>query len=529
MRPAGAALAVACAWVLLLAACSDSAPPKAQASASAPASGSASASAPGAPRAGGTLRVGIQRPRSLDPAAASPGSQSELLVADLLFDGLPSLATDKVSDDQRTWTFSLRAGAQFANGRPITAADAKYSLERVAKRGEGTLGAVRLESIVGFADLVSGATTDLAGLKALDARTLEIDLSGPLSVLPELLSSPIYGIVPREAVEAAAPAFSSAPVGSGPFSFAGVVGDQVRLVRAAGGGAYLDAVELHLFDDLSRSYDEFVAGHLDWSLVPAGRVDDAGQRFGTGAFRPFQAELFYAFNLLDPTFADVRFRQAIVKAIDRHALANAVYQGVADPLDALVPDGVEGHTADPCGEPCRFDQAAARALLAAVFPDGAVPTVHIDYDQGADQDAVAATIESSLKAVGIPVERRPRAPADYDQFAVSGQQQLFRLGWIGLYPSPDAYLGPLFASTSRDNATGLVAGDVDQLLAAARAQPDPASRVQLYQQAEQRVLAQFPIVPIAQFLTKAVVADGVRDLTLGVDGTFAGDRVWLDR
>jgi hypothetical protein len=53
--------------------------------------------------------------------------------------------------------------------------------------------------------------------------------------------------------------------------------------------------------------------------------------------------------------------------------------------------------------------------------------------------------------------------------------------------------------------------------------------VQLYQQAEQRVLAQFPIVPIAQFLTKAVVADGVRDLTLGVDGTFAGDRVWLDR
>ncbi|MEY2462799.1 MAG: hypothetical protein QOH64_937, partial [Acidimicrobiaceae bacterium] len=92
MRPAGAALAVACAWVLLLAACSDSAPPKAQASASAPASGSASASAPGAPRAGGTLRVGIQRPRSLDPAAASPGSQSELLVADLLFDGLPSLA-----------------------------------------------------------------------------------------------------------------------------------------------------------------------------------------------------------------------------------------------------------------------------------------------------------------------------------------------------------------------------------------------------------------------------------------------------
>jgi ABC-type transport system substrate-binding protein len=475
------------------------------------------------------LRVGIQRPRSFDPAAASPGSQSELLVADLLFDGLTDLATAKASDDQRTWTFTLRDGVMFGNGRAITAADAKYSLERVAKKGEAALAAVRLESIAGFAELASGAAPELAGLTVLDPRTLEIDLVAPLAVLPELLSSPIYAVVPREAVEAAAPAFASAPVGSGPFSFVGVEGDRVHLARAKGGKAYLDGIDLDLFDDLNKSYDEFVAGHLDWSLVPAGRVDDAGQRFGTDAFRPFQAELFYAFNLLDPTFADVRFRQAIVKAIDRAALANAVYQGVADPLNGIVPADVAGHTEDPCGEPCRFDPAGSKALLAAVFPDGAVPTVHVDYDQGADQDAVAATIETSLKAVGIPVERRPRPPAEYDQFAVSGQQQLFRLGWIGLYPSPDAYLGPLFTSSSRDNATGFKSAEIDQLLASAQAQPDAAARIKLYQQAEQQVLTQLPIVPIAQFLTKAVVADGVHDLELGVGGTFDAAKVWLAR
>ena len=143
------------------------------------------------------------------------------------------------------------------------------------------------------------------------------------------------------------------------------------------------------------------------------------------------------------------------------------------------------------------------------------------------QNPVATTIETSLKAVGIPVERRPLPPADYDKFAVSGQQQLFRLGWIGLYPSPDAYLAPLFSSTSRDNATGFNVPEVDQLLAAARAQADPAARTTQYQQAEQQVLTHLPTVPIAQFLTKAVVAGAVHDLTLNVGGTFAAEKVWL--
>ena len=89
--------AVLCTLGLLAAACSDDSKPKTQSSGS---SGSSSATAPGSgsdaePQPGGTLRVGIQRPRSLDPAAASPGSQSELLVADLLFDGLSAPASDK--------------------------------------------------------------------------------------------------------------------------------------------------------------------------------------------------------------------------------------------------------------------------------------------------------------------------------------------------------------------------------------------------------------------------------------------------
>src|SRR5581483_4473594 len=514
----------------LSAACTDSSRP-----------GGALSSSSGGPVAGGTLRIGIEKPATLDPALVSPGSQSELLMADLLFDGLTTIAPGAVaaspavakswvaSPDQKVWTFTLRDGAHFANGRPISANDVKYSLQRVAKQGQTSVAALRLEVVSGLTAYVSGAAAEITGLKALDPHVLEIDLDSPLAVLPELLAAPEFGIVPQEAVEAAAPAFATAPVGSGPFAFAGQTGDVVKLVRTAGGTAYLDAIEVHEYDkaNLAASYDDFVAGKLDWSLVPNARAEDAAQRFGPSAFRPFDAELFYAFNLLDPTFADARFRQAIVKSVDRSALVKAVYPAVAEPLGGIVPDGVAGHMADPCGSACSYDPEGAKALLAQAFPDGNIPTVNIDYFTGTGEDAVAGAIESSLAAVGIPTNKRPLPPDQYDQFAVSGQQGLFRLGTIGVYPSPDAYLAPLFVSGSRDNATGFADAGVDQLIGMARATADPAARQNLYQQAEHAIMQLVPILPIAQFLTKAVVSPRVHDLVLGVDGTFAGERVWL--
>ena len=174
---------------------------------------------------------------------------------------------------------------------------------------------------------------------------------------------------------------------------------------------------------------------------------------------------------------------------------------------------------------------AARALLAAAFPDGNIPAFNLDYFTGTGEEAVAGTIATDLAAVGINVTKRPKDPGgdpgQYDLFAVSGQQQLFRLGVIGMYPSPDAYLAPLFLSGSRDNATGFTAAAIDQLLQSARATADPTARQQLYQQAEQQIMAVAPIVPIAQFRTKSVVAGRVRDLVVTVNGTFAGDKVWL--
>ena len=120
----------------------------------------------------GVLRVGIERPQSLDPAQAR--TRSELLVADQLFDGLtaydpetlavqPALASKWTSSaDQRKWEFTLRPGATFANFRTINSADVKYSLERIAKRGSSSPASSQLETVTGFRALnveAKGETT----------------------------------------------------------------------------------------------------------------------------------------------------------------------------------------------------------------------------------------------------------------------------------------------------------------------------------------------------------------------------------
>jgi ABC-type transport system substrate-binding protein len=205
-----------------------------------------------------------------------------------------------------------------------------------------------------------------------------------------------------------------------------------------------------------------------------------------------------------------------------------VYPGGADVLNGIVPAGVPGHVADPCGPSCSSDPASSKVLIQQLFNGAGIPPVNIDYYQGPEEEAVAGAIEASLAAVGIPTVKRPKPAAEYDQFATSGQAQLFRLGAVGVYASAEAYLAPLFFSGSRDNATGFTNADFDSLVAQAQATADPAARLKLEQQAEQTLMALVPIMPIAQFRTTAIVSSRVHDLELSVLGTFACERVWID-
>lgn len=491
----------------------------------------------GPPQEGGRLRVAVVGAASLDPAQARTVDQ--LLVADILFDGVtahdpkslqpvPALAESfTASPDQKQWDFTLRADAKFSNGRTITSTDVKYTLERIARKGSGSPAAELLEPVTGYRPFaIDGTAPTLAGIQEIAPNVVRILLDQPFALLPTVLAAPTFGLVPREAVEAPSPAFIERPVGSGAFAVTGRDADSVELGVVEGRKAFVEGVDLLLFDDVDDAYDAFEDGDADYTTVPPDQIDGASRKFGDDAFAAYLAELFYGFNLRSPKFADVRFREAIVRSIDRESIVDAVYGGTVMDLDGPVVRGVEGHQDAPCAK-CGHDLDRAKALLKEVFPDGNVPEVNIDFDEDATQEAVAKAIEASLEDAGIPATLRPKQLRQYQDFAVSGQQELFRLGWIGSYPSADAFLPALFLSSSPSNLTGFVQPPVDEQIRAARAEPDPAKRAALFQAAERAVMDSLPIIPIAQFRIHAVMSARVQDLQPSLTGTFDATKVWL--
>lgn len=485
----------------------------------------------------GVLRIATGPLGSLDPAQAR--SVDQLLLADQLFDSLtthdpdtalaqPALAASwAASPDLRVWDFTLRPGATFGGGRAITAGDVKYSLERAARRTGGSAGSDLLVVVAGYqAFAVQQAATELAGVTVVSESVVRIALDQPQADLPAILGSPVFGIVPRESVEATQPPFAQEPVGSGPFLLQARGSDRLRLVRAPGRQAGVEVVEILQVPDEASAYEAFEDGRVDVAAVPAGEVEDAGRRYGRAAFRPYAAELFYAFNLRSPVLAEPVLREAIVRAVDRAAIVSAVYGSAVRPLDGVVVAGVTGHQADPCGERCRYDPERARALVAGRY--GATPPeVHVAFDDDDAQRAVANTIKSSLDAVGIRTILDPKSIKDYRDFAASGQQEVFRLGWIARYPSALDFLPPLFQTGSPNNLTGFSDPVVDGLLAEARSTADPVQRAAVLNRAERAVMEQVPILPIAQFQLHLVMAPRVRGLVLSSMGTFDASKVTL--
>ena len=506
---------------------------------------------------GGELRLAAVEVRSLDPAAAVPTNHAEMITVDLLYDSVtviptgtrggepgssdadtgtggedvraePDLAESITPNANATvWTVTLKPRS-FSDGSPIRAADVKATYERLARRGSTSLAGVRLEIINGYAEVAAGATTEMSGLRVVDERTLEISLRETFIQLPELLASPLYGIVPATAAAAGDDAFID-PVGSGPYAVADRDNVRTRLERSpseAGTDVGPDAVDLVGFATWEDAYAAFTEGRIDWSLVPSDQLAAATNTYGSDQFAFFGSDLWLGFNLNNPLFADTRFRQAIVQAVDSDEVVADTLPG-RWPLRAIVPRDVTGYNPDACAGVCEFDPDNARALLAQVYPEGGVPSVILDGYEDPVQRAMLESVRSQLAAVGIPSELRLRPFQEYRAFVTSGQQALFSFGWVGVAPMQDVYLAPLFQSNSPDNVTGFKSGNIDNQITQARTNGNAQERADLYEWIERQVLAESTLVPLAQLRTNQVVSERVHGWSTRLDGTFVVGDVWV--
>jgi len=503
-----------------------------------------------AAKPGGTLRmVFMADPPTLDPAHATDLTSSAVIRQ--VFDALleldeklvpaPALAERwTVSADHRAYTFHLRRGAKFHNGREVRAADVKYSFERAARGKRPWV----FEKLVGAREFIQGGAPEIAGVRVVDDATVELRLERPFAPFLHLIAYDAASIVPREEADRRGAGFASHPVGTGAFRFGSWRrDDQVVLERFAEhfrGPANLERVVFRVIPAEATRFNEYAAGQLDVSDIPTGRCRalQADPKLKADvAIWPTLGTSALRFNVERAPFTDARVRRAIAHAIDPAIIVNRVLEGCVAPAQGIVPPVLAGWTATAKRLP--LDRERARSLLAeAGFPGGrGLGPLAYHFNTGDLNQRIAEALQAQLKEVGVALELRRLDWAAHIKVVDDGSAGFFRQGWIADYPDPENFLTVLFHSRNvgpPGNTSRYRNPAVDRLFDEADTMAPGAQRVKRYQEAEQVILDDAAWVSLYHYASRALIKPHVKGLERSPQSTapeFLAPlrKVWLER
>jgi len=489
-----------------------------------PESGAPPAEARGA---GGVLRLAGGLPPTLDPAMAQDSTSAEYIAH--LFSGLVSLDSklDIVPDlaekwefgeDGRTFTFTLRAGVTFADGRPITAQDFVYSIERACSPELGSPVATSyLNDIVVVAEFAAGQADHIAGLEALSENELRIQIDAPKAYFLAKLTYPTAFVVDRAQIEKEGDSWQRQPNGSGPFVLESLSKDRIVLTRNARyyrGAPALERVEYVLSGGSPMTmYENDQLDIVEVSAYEIERVLDPDNPLNADLHKASELSVEYlGLNVNLPPFDDPAVRQAFAQAIDKEKLAGLVLNDTATPARSILPPAMPDF--DPAFVGLSYDPEKARQLLASsrYGQEGKMPPVVLAIsgtsgEMPATTRAVLGMIEENL---GITVTVEQVDWPDYLNDMNEQRYQMFEVGWIADYPDSQNFLDILFHSASTQNHTGYKNAEVDRLLEQARVERDPAQRTALYRQAETIIVSEAPWIPLTHGVTYALAKPYVK-------------------
>ena len=444
--------------------------------------------------AGGELIAGISAdPIGLDPHKTSAYSSFEVL--ENVYDTLVGITADlrpepalaerwETSEDGLTWTFFLRPGVSFHNGRALVAADVAYSLNRIMDPETGSGASWRLASV--------------EDIQALDDRTVVIRLKHPYpGLLTKVGGYKGMAIVAKENVEDGS--ISTHPIGTGPFAFSQYVpGDRIVLVKNEAywqeGKPFLDRVVFRVIPDETVRVTSLLTGEIDWmDSVPPQQVATLSQRDDVEVEETSGTAYWYiGVNLNYGPYADVRVRRALAMAIDREEIAAAAKWEAAVSNDSPIPDGAYYDAGvHPFREGANLDEA--RQLLAeAGYPDGFTSDVMVSNFYPETVRA-ALTLQSQLSVLGIELEIRVLEWGTWLDEEAAGHFDLFICGWIGNL-DPDDYFYAQHYTGESFNFTGYANPELDLLLDRGRMATDAEERYAIYSQVQDIVINDVPYI-----------------------------------
>jgi len=375
-------------------------------------SSSGSSGSAGSPVHGGTLRIAqVRDPESMDPTATYANESILVLknLYEMLYDSttngqgfVPMLATSyTLSPNKLAWTFHLRPGVEFANGKPMTSADVKFSFERASRK----------QSVWAFIDdAISSITTPNPETVVFHTRVPTADMLAIVSLYGNSVIPDNYGGETEKQ-------FFAHPIGTGPFVFQSWTrGQSLSATRNPHywqkGKPHLDKVVWSVVPDNSTRFLQLQGGQIDVDEFPAfSQLQQISSSPGVKLVSvPSTRVDMILFNQKVKPFQDIHVRKAINFAINRAALVHAALFGHGTPAGSFLAPNIPLATAVA---PPSFDLTAAKAEMAkSTVPNGFSTTLNISAGSATD-DAIGQVVQQELAPLNIHVTIQKLDPSTW--------------------------------------------------------------------------------------------------------------------
>ena len=336
---------------------------------------------------------------SLDPHKTVKAGTREVMFN--VFEGLmkptpngdltPAIAESyEVSENRMTYTFHLREGVQFHNGKTVTAEDVVYSIQRCAAATE--TGIVQVE-----------AFSVIEAIEAPDERTVTITISEPSN---EFISYMTTAVLPADYDQQ-----DTAPVGTGPFKFVSrTAQDSVVLEKFAGywgTPAQLDKVTLKIIENADSLMMSLQSGAIDLCAhLTSTQVAQLGENFDVAEGTMNLVQALYLNNAEKP-FDDVRVRQALCYAVDKQEIIDLAFDGYGSPIGSSMYPAFGKYFDDSLTNYYTKDVEKAKALLAeAGYPGGFDMTITVPSNYKPHMDTAEVLVQQ-LAQIGVNAAIEP--------------------------------------------------------------------------------------------------------------------------
>jgi oligopeptide transport system substrate-binding protein len=493
-----------------------------------------------------TLRLWDVGPVTLDPAISADMSSHAYVME--IFSGLVRLDQDlnivpdiaeswERSPDGTVYTFHLRQGVKFQNGKGVAAADFKYSWERACDpaTGSGTA-ATYLGDIVGAKDMLAGKAEEISGVEVVDDYTLRVTIDASKAYFLDKLAYPTAFVVDKANVESGQ-YWWLAPNGTGPFKLKQWTPGQQLILEMSdiyhGQPAKLQSVVFSLVaTDPMALYE---TGQIDVVPVFLDYIDEVSDETNVLhlelAIRPELSLYYIGFNTAEPPFDDINVRRAFCHAIDKEHIIEVILRDMVSEADGILPPGMPSY--NETIEGLDYDVQEAKELIAeSKYGDVAnLPPITLTVDGYGNNipSYLGAIIQEWQQNLGVEISVRQVETEKLLYNLKREKDEMFTMGWIVDYPDPNDFLDVLFYTGSEVNISEYSNPSLDALLDQAAVEQNESDRLAMYQQAEQLVVDDAPCIPLWHGTNYVLVKPYVKGYEVSAQGIPDLSKVYIEK